>query len=550
MTETRNDFFNKTFSPQDGKASSKILPMELENSPVIKNYLLETRWLAQALKDRPKIDREIFRVICITKNNSLILGFKPVYRLYRALEEVYKAIVDKKLTFSEALFVLLEAVSEKLFAVCNLIEKGQLDEVLETDINPYLLFLDKALAGEIFNASHLVSKKEKTYLLETSEQKTLQNEKAKAEEKDPLVHIQSSKLGNLINQQEEMIARSYIIMNQVEMLKNAVRDGDMRTARDSFKQIAIDSQNLQNSLLISHDQLMSYIHDDNFLQNHKDFQGFFVLANGRKYLIPSEFVLDVVTGSALDYEEKMNQKYLIYIQENESGTEKTREDIPVYSLSSLLPGSPTKEGAVLDSILIVNYQQQKIGIIVDRMQKFVSLIKKPMPPAFANFPILKGLAFDEKYDMIPILYIPEIMKKFRSMRPYDVKVFEAQTKKHIQRVLVVEDSETTRLIEHTILDGTGFMVEEAADGIEAMAKVKETQFDLILCDDDMPRMNGELFLDNVRRMENYAKIPVIAVSNTKIPKSDAFISKSDFKRDTLIQKIDLFFGNKFSGGHK
>ena len=343
MTETRNDFFNKTFSPQDGKAAEKILPMELENSPVIKNYLLETRWLAQALKDRPKIDREIFRVICITKNNSLILGFKPVYRLYRALEEVYKAIVDKKLTFSEALFVLLEAVSEKLFTVCNLIEKGQLDEVLETDINPYLLFLDKALAGEIFNASHLVSKKEKTYLLETSEEKASQAERVKAEEKDPLVQIQSSKLGNLINQQEEMIARSYIIMNQVEMLKNAVRDGDMRTAHDSFKQIAIDSQNLQNSLLISHDQLMSYIHDDIFLQNHKDFQGFFVLANGRKYLIPSEFVLDVVTGSALDYEEKMNQKYLIYIQENESGTEKTREDIPVYSLSSLLPGTPQKK---------------------------------------------------------------------------------------------------------------------------------------------------------------------------------------------------------------
>lgn len=171
MTETRNDFFNKTFSPQDGKDSAKILPIELENSPVIKNYLLETRWLAQALKDRPKIDREIFRVICITKNNSLILGFKPVYRLYRALEEVYKAIVDKKLTFSEALFVLLEAVSEKLFTVCNLIEKGQLDEVLETDINPYLLFLDKALAGEIFNASHLVSKKEKHIFLRLQKKK-------------------------------------------------------------------------------------------------------------------------------------------------------------------------------------------------------------------------------------------------------------------------------------------------------------------------------------------------------------------------------------------
>ena len=175
------------------------------------------------------------------------------------------------------------------------------------------------------------------------------------------------------------------------------------------------------------------------------------------------------------------------------------------------------------------------------MQKFVSLIRKPMPPAFVNFPILKGLAFDEKYDMIPILYVPEIMKKFRAMRPYEVKVFEAHAKKRIERILVVEDSEITRLIEKTILENNGYHVEIACDGIEAMSKIKETQFDLILCDDDMPRMKGEIFLDNLRRMENYVNIPVIAVSNTNIPKSDAFISKADFKRDTLIEKIREFF---------
>ena len=545
MTETKAEFFKKTFSTDAGK-SEKILPMELENSPVIKNYLLETRWLAQALKDRPKIAKEIFRVICITKNNSLLLGFNPVYKLYRALEEVYKALVDKKITFSQSLFLLFEAVSEKLFDFCNLIERGELDQVNETDIKPYLIFLDKALAGEIFNASHLLSKKENPLLLQNPQQEGETSQTIKPEEKDPLIHIQSSKIGHFVNQQEEMIARSYIIMNQVDLLKNAVREGDMRTARDSFKQIALDTQTLQNSLLISHDELMSYIHDDNFLQNHKDLQGFFVFANGRKYLIPSEFVVDIVTGSALDYEEKMNQKYLIYTQENESGTERTREEIPVYSLSSLLPGQPPAKHAVLDSILLVNFQQQKIGIIVDKMQKFVSLIKKPMPPAFANFPILKGLAFDEKYDMIPILYIPEIMKKFRAMRPYDQKVFEAHAARRILRVLIVEDSETTRLIEHTIIEGRGFMVEEAADGIEAMAKIKETQFDLILCDDDMPRMNGELFLDNVRRMENYKNIPVIAVSNKDIAKSTAFISKADFKRDALIKKINELF--KISGG--
>ena len=185
----------------------------------------------------------------------------------------------------------------------------------------------------------------------------------------------------------------------------------------------------------------------------------------------------------------------------------------------------------------MNFQKQKVGIIVDEMQKFVSVIKMPMPRCFKYFPILKGLAFDEKYDMIPILYLPMIIKKFRALRGYDVKKFEASTRKHINHALVVDDSETTRLIEHTILKGYGFYVEEAFDVIDALEKIKTNQFDLILCDDKMPRMNGEIFLDNVRRLENYKKIPVIALSNSPIPKADIFISKSGFKRDYLIQKI-------------
>ena len=70
-----------------------------------------------------------------------------------------------------------------------------------------------------------------------------------------------------------------------------------------------------------------------------------------------------------------------------------------------------------------------------------------------------------------------------------------------------------------------------------MAKVKETQFDLILCDDDMPRMNGSILLDNIRRMENYRSVPVVAMSEQPLEKADAFVSKSDFSRDNLIKTL-------------
>ena len=552
---SKSDIRSKAFSQaQNRQVQGKIqeqeiiaiineLPTTSENGNVIKNYLAETRWLTRTLKTSPEITQEILRVLSITRDSSLLLGFTPVYRLYKATEDLYKAIIDGKTVFSDNLFVLINETADKLSEMCDMIEQGRMSELFEVNIRPYLLYLDKAVAGEIFNAQNLFSENPKKTLLlsQKTEKEKLEDEKRESEslkEKVPeKITLDSSKISELVNQHQEMIARSYIIINQIETLKTAIFEDNKKLIRDTYKQLSADAQNLQTNLLLSHEQILSFVHEDSFLAKHQDFHGFFVFANNRKYLIPSEFVIDVISESPANYIEKQNQKFVVYIQENEMGNEKNREEIPVYSLSSLLPGTPVSEIPVMDTILLVNFQSQKVGIIVDEMQKFVSVIKMPMPHCFKNFPILKGIAFDEKYDMIPILYLPMIIKKFRALRGYDVKKFEASTRKHINHALVVDDSETTRLIEHTILEGNGFYVEEAFDGIDAMEKIRSNQFDLIICDDKMPRMNGEIFLDNVRRLENYEKVPVIALSNSPLSKADIFISKADFKRDNLIQKI-------------
>ena len=523
-------------SLNDDAANDKTPPLS-ENENVIKNYLAETRWLVHTLITKPEITREILRVLSITKDSSHILNFVPVYHLYKALEDLYKAIIDGKTVFSDNLLILIRETADKLSEMCGIIERGELDDLADINIRQYLLYLDKAVAGEIFNAQNLLYSNSKDKPLLLSETFNDAKPEKREKEKNGQIQLDSTKISELVNQHQEMIARSYLIMNQIEMMKDAMLDNDKRAARTFYKQLSAEAQNLQSNLLISHEQLLSFIQEDGFQATRQDFHGFFVFSNNRKYMIPSEYVIDVISESPLNYIEKQNQKFVEYVQENEMGNEKNREEIPVYSLSSLLPGTPVTEPAVMDTILLVDFQSQKVGIIVDSMQKFVSVIKLPMPDSYSHFPILKGLAFDEKYDMIPILYLPVIIKKFRSLRGYDVKKFEASTRKHIRHALVVDDSYTTRLIEHTILEGNGFFVEEAQDGIAAMEKIKENQYDLILCDDKMPRMNGEILLDNIRRIENYKTIPVIAVSNDPIPKTDKFICKSDFKRDNLIQII-------------
>jgi len=203
-------------------------------------------------------------------------------------------------------------------------------------------------------------------------------------------------------------------------------------------------------------------------------QGLFVISNKDKYLIPSQHIVDIIYRKKSEYINLQNQNY-IRLNENL---------IPVFSLSSLFKNQKVIKSEA-DTILIAEYMEQQVGIIVENVQRYASLVVKPLPNCFKNFTILQGIVFDEHYDIVPILHVPEIITKFKSLRGYDIKKYEANTKAKIYRILVVDDSDTTRQIEKTILSSNGYSVDTAVDGIDAVEKVKAKQFDLIVSDKDM-----------------------------------------------------------------
>src|ERR1043166_3782481 len=77
-----------------------------------------------------------------------------------------------------------------------------------------------------------------------------------------------------------------------------------------------------------------------------------------------------------------------------------------------------------------------------------------------------------------------------------------------KKVLVVEDDRAIADAASLILNGKGFDVVQAKDGIEAMEKVD--QADIVLLDLFMPRMSGEEFLGKIRKVGNF--VPVIVMS--------------------------------------
>jgi CheY-like chemotaxis protein len=88
------------------------------------------------------------------------------------------------------------------------------------------------------------------------------------------------------------------------------------------------------------------------------------------------------------------------------------------------------------------------------------------------------------------------------------------TKKEImpRKILIVDDYEDARNALKTILEGDGYEVVEAADGVEAVESVKLSAPDLILMDFAMPRMNGIDAARAIRKFEHAAQIPILCVT--------------------------------------
>lgn len=84
----------------------------------------------------------------------------------------------------------------------------------------------------------------------------------------------------------------------------------------------------------------------------------------------------------------------------------------------------------------------------------------------------------------------------------------------IGKILVVDDDHDIREIVVDALAGEGYDVISAADGLDALERLRSEEQSprLILLDLMMPRMNGMEFWQEIRRVETWARIPIVVVS--------------------------------------
>jgi len=82
-----------------------------------------------------------------------------------------------------------------------------------------------------------------------------------------------------------------------------------------------------------------------------------------------------------------------------------------------------------------------------------------------------------------------------------------------KRILFVEDSPTMRRIIANSLRQLGVKdFEEAENGLDALEKLHESEFDLLMTDWNMPEMNGAELVEQVRKLERFKNLPILMVT--------------------------------------
>jgi CheY-like chemotaxis protein len=82
----------------------------------------------------------------------------------------------------------------------------------------------------------------------------------------------------------------------------------------------------------------------------------------------------------------------------------------------------------------------------------------------------------------------------------------------MKKILVADDRATSRELIRTVLEGCGYAVYEAADGLEAVELARQARPDLLILDLQMPKLDGMGVLAELRAGGDFASVPILALT--------------------------------------
>ena len=253
------------------------------------------------------------------------------------------------------------------------------------------------------------------------------------------------------------------------------------------------------------------------------------LVGSSAFAIPAEGIEEIFTPQPNQLKKSGNQRFLYWRE----------QIIPAYGLADLLeytcplPEIPMSKALVAvttpeewaSPMLILRQDQRFIALEIDRLVNEQELVIKPFSSTIAPPNYTYGCTILGDGSLVPVIDVIALLSFNQSQTQNNVPTVTRSgswnhrsllTGKTIQAptILVVDDAVTLRRTLALSLERQGFRILQARDGWEAIDQLKQSSsIKLIICDVEMPNMNGFEFLSYRRQNPEFAQIPVVMLTS-------------------------------------
>ncbi|SEA23366.1 hybrid sensor histidine kinase/response regulator [Alkalimonas amylolytica] len=217
------------------------------------------------------------------------------------------------------------------------------------------------------------------------------------------------------------------------------------------------------------------------------------------------------------------------------------QSLPLWSLADLLQLTPQHNQKMLQLILVETTECQYL-LQVDEILTDQDITLKSLGPQLKRVTCITGVARLGNGQLVPVLNMQDLYKRAcRTERPMPVQ--QSATSAERQKLLVAEDSITSRSLMKSILETAGFQVVTAVDGVDAWQALQQSDFAALISDIEMPGLDGFSLTAKVRSDSRLANLPVVLVTALQSKEdrvrgleagANAYILKSSFEQDHLL----------------
>lgn len=268
---------------------------------------------------------------------------------------------------------------------------------------------------------------------------------------------------------------------------------------------------------------------------------FLIQSAGQNFAIPMSVINTVVCKKNTEILNNNDKFTIIHNGKN----------IPVFSLADILNLKEQISNTILKTIIIIEANNKTIGLVVDKLIGEQEILQKKLSPPIYKLKNISGITTLASGETCLILNTLDIIKNTTAKNKLisslnNNLILDKQNQLAGKKILIVDDSITTRTLEKNILTNAEFTVFSAANPIEALKILNQTKMDLIVTDIEMPEMNGLEFIEQIKTTTTFSDIPIIVMSSLLDEKTkrkikslniEKYLVKGEFNQKEFLKVI-------------